>query len=282
MPSVHAGYKGSLYISGITNPIRFTDANISAKQTVETPDVAMGDFKRDLYYYGPVTINGSISGLVDSNNFNSTIFGLAFDRDTCGLLSNKKDFSLYYFCDSSSTAKKSQKFTNMYVNSLTFSCSAGEIATWQMDVIGKEVDDFASTDSTSFTTSSKLVTWDNIQIGISGGDMGSPGTILYQNVEFTINNNIEPIYAIKTSETLKPHELVPGLRTVTGALTIYDINNNFDGYNLYSDYTSTGYSSIVFTINGTTYTFKVRFHRIEPGANPGIISSTIGFTGVSI
>lgn len=289
MANVHAGYRGILDLDGAGTYLRFTDCSISAKQAVEIPDVVMGDWDHDVFAYGKIEVNGSLSGLVDTN-FANTIWNWGYDRsDPCGLLTPKSPH-LYYYCD---TTGRDVSFTDLYVNSLNFTCAAGDIANWSVDVIGKQASAFGTTSAPQFTDTHKLITWDKVGVTISGGDLGTPTSVAFQNLEFTIANNVELVYAIlpaSTPPTLFPYEAVPGIRTITGSLTAFDVDDTFSGYNAWGDYTDGpnanpgapgGQSTMTFTIGTLSVTFLVRFHRIEPTVGTGPITSTVAFSGVS-
>lgn len=280
MATVHAGYMGILSAGGTY--IRFTDANISAKQGIEIPDLVMGDWDHDAAAYGKIEVNGSINGLVE-NDFGTTVWDWGWTRTApCGTLS-KKNVTLYYYCEDSG---KSVAFTDMYVNSIGVSCSAGDIANWTLDVIAKTAGTFGNgLGSAPKKTSTKLVTWDAVTLNITAADGISASIKKYQNFELTCTNNVEAIYAMKDSAgDLFPVEVVPGIRTITGSLTGYDIDATLGaGKNNYSAWTAG--SDCTLTVGGiwgvTAKAFKVRFHRIEPSATSGVITSSIGFTGVS-
>ncbi len=284
MANVHAGYRGILDL-GNGVKLRFVDAGISAKQAVEIPDMVMGDWDHDDYAYGKVEVGGSISGLVDEN-FQASIWDWGFCRDSCGLLTPKSP-SLYYYCDSA--GKRSQTFDTLYVNTLNFSCAAGDIANWSVDVIGKKASAFSETSPANVTDVYKLITWDKIGLVITpGSDMGTPTAVAFQNIEFSIANNVAPVYAIGDTtamplpDRLFPYEVVPGIRTITGSLTGFDIDDTFSGFGNWDAY-DTGYGGLctmAFAIGALNVSFRVRFHRIDPKMGVGPITSTIAFSGV--
>ena len=279
----HAGYRGILDLDGAGTYLRFNDCSISAKQGVEIPDMVMGDWDHDVYAYGKVEVNGSISGLVDES-FGDTIWNWGFIRDDCGLLTPKSPH-LYYYCDSGTGRDIS--FTNLYVNSLNFTCAAGDVANWSVDVVGKEASDFGTTSAPHFTTTNKLITWDKVGVSITPGtDLSTLSAVAFQNLEFTVANNVEPVYAItSTSEVpenrLFPYNVVPGIRTITGSLTAIDIDDALTGFKNWDAYTTGGQSTMVFNIGGLAVTFLVRFHRLDPKMSSGLITSTVAFSGVS-
>ena len=78
-----------------------------------------------------------------------------------------------------------------------------------------------------------------------------------------------------------PFDIVPGLRTITGSLSVYNIPkvDGVTGYNTPA-WAAANTATLTFTIAGTDYEFKCRFHRVEPTSSVGPIISTVAFTGV--
>jgi len=266
---INPGFMGLATIAGDT--VRFSDASINARQEVNIPDLIMGDWDRDAYNYGPIEVGGSISGPADED-FSTTIWDWGVTREApCGLLA-PNDVDLQYYCG------KNRNFTGMVVNSLTFSCSAGDIAQWSVDVMGITAAPWGSTQST-YTDTKKLLTWD--QVNVSGvGSIGENEGI--SNFEFNVANNVEVVYSLG-QEDLFPIQIVPGLRTITGSLSFYNIPE-YDGADTWGD-TGTSDGSqpydIQFNIGaGVTITASVRFHRVEATSATGPIVSTVAFSGV--
>ena len=289
-PRVHPGYRGLANIPGIGN-VRFADANITAKQEVNAPDLIMGDWDHDAYVYGKVEVSGSISGPVTETfvaGGGTGLLGWALTRHgNCGTLT-EEDLTLYYYCGTG-TGNNSRQFVNMYVNSLGFSCAAGDVANFTLDVIGRYAGPWTSGDPPHFTDAEKLITWDKVAVSVTDG--GIPTTPLaYSNFDLTVNNNIEAVYALNAGSggigapDLFPYEVVPGLRTITGTLSVYD-TPEFKGFDHWDDYPASDVSTLTFTLGGgagtVTLDTKVRFHRIEPASSVTPIISTVGFTGVS-
>jgi len=284
--NVHPGYRGYAVIAGILgNGFRFSDANIAVKQEVLIPDMIMGDWDRDAYAYGQVSVNGSIAGPVTQSFADAGgILTWATNRDTCGEI-DKHDVTLYYYCGGGTT---SRSFTDMCVNSLNFSCAAGDIANFSIDVIAKAAGSWTGGYPSNLGTSGgpyqseKIVTWDQVGASISGSGPGASAltNAAWSNVDFTISNNVEAVYAIESSATLFPYEIVPGLRTINGTLTLYDVAA-VDGVNSWGGYSAGTTSTVTFTIGSLTLAIKCQLHRIEPTSSVGPITSTIGFTGVT-
>ncbi|MFW5872065.1 MAG: phage tail tube protein [bacterium] len=279
---VHPGYRGLADIPGV-GQVRFSDANMSAKQEVNAPDLVMGDWDRDAYNYGPIEVGGSISGPVTEtfvlgSGGGTGLWDWGVKRNSpCGEL-NPADVTLYYYCGGSE--QRAREFIEMYVNSLNFSCSAGDVANFSIDTMSKSVGPWLSTDPPHYTDAEKLITWDKVYVSISPGDedVTVPVNIGYSNFDFTITNNLETVYSLSQSN-LFPYEIVPGLRTISGSISVYD-TPQFDGVISFDDYDAANIGTISFDIGGLSIEMKARFHRVEPASSTGNIVSTVGFTGV--
>ena len=204
----------------VASQVRFADAGITARQEVNAPDIIMGDWDHDAYVYGPIEVGGSISGPVTETFVGAGGTGLwdwGVKRiGNCGTLSDS-EVTLYYYCGG--TASNGRTFTGMLVNSLNFSCAAGDIAQFSLDILGSGVganNGWISSGSATphFTTAEKLITWDKVGVTITSvgdSDFVLPANIAYSNFDFTIANNLETVYSLGQTD-LFPFEIVPGLR----------------------------------------------------------------------
>lgn len=282
MANVYAGYRGLADIGGV-GQVRFADASISAKQTVEAPDLIVGDWDHDAYYYGKIDVGGSISGpvtetFISGSGGGTGLFTYAVTRNgDCGTLT-AADTTLYYYCGGSEN--RARTFTGMYVNTLGFSCAAGDVAQFTMDLMGSGASAWLTTDPPHFTTAEKLLTWEKVGIVITpGSEYTPPASIAYSNFNFDISNNLQPVYSLGQTN-LYPYEIVPGLRTISGSISVYN-TPDFHGEDAWDDYVAAGVSTITFAIGSISISMKVRFHRVEPASSTGPIISSVGFTGVT-
>lgn len=290
MALVHAGYRGIAAFSALTTPgyVRFSDGAISAKQGINAPDLIGGDWDHDAYNYEKVTVDGTMAGPA-TETFAAASGGLlkwAVGRNSCGLLT-PSDIDLYYYCDNDeATGFRHQNFTGLYANSITFSCTAGDVATWNMALVGKSAGAFDATNppNTPGTQppAEKLITWDKTSLVMTAStDINEGVAVAFNTFEFTVANNISPQYAIvSTDQTLMPYEMVPAMRTITGSFTVFDIKN-IPGVDHWDDYTAGNEGTLVFSIGDTPVTLKCRFARIDPKISVGPIMSTVAFVGVT-
>jgi len=285
MGLVFPGYRGIAKIQGVDDYVRFGDANITAKQEINAPDLIMGDWDHDAYVYGKIEVGGTISGPVTENFVKGAggLFPWAVRRSgECGTL-EQGDIELWYYCGTPTqgSALRYRKFEGMIANSINFSCSAGDIAQFSLDVMGTAAGNWGEDDAPHYTSSEKLLTWDKVGVSIAGSGPGATemANVNYSNFEFTISNNLEAVYSL-AQENLFPFEIVPGLRTITGSLSVYNIPGA-DGVNTWDEYDAGDVTTITFNLNTLSVDMKVQLHRIEPAFSVGPIISTIGFTGVT-
>lgn len=279
MANVFPGYRGLIDL-GTVGQIRFADASISAKQTVNIPDLIMGDFDRDAFNYQAIEVGGSVSGPVTETFVASGgpwDWGVKRIGD-CGTL-NEEDVTVWYYCDGGASGSN-RKFNGMLVNTLGFSCAAGDIAQFTMDLMGKSAEPWDTGAALPhFITTEKLLTWDRVTIAITADEeFTPPANIAYSNFDFSIANNLTPVYSLGQAN-LFPYEIVPGLRTITGTISVYN-TPHADGRDTWLSTTSSDFSNLTFNIGTLSVTFHVRWHRVEPASSVTPIISTIGFSGV--
>jgi len=285
MARVNPGYRGLADVDTV-GQIRFSDASIAARQEINAPDLIMGDWDHDAYVYGPIEVGGSISGPVTETfaAAGTGVFDWGCKRiGDCGTL-QEYDMTLYYFCGAPDCGNtyRSRTFTEMQINSMNFSVAAGDIANFSIDLIGTSAGAWSTGDPPAFQEAEKLITWDKTSVQIALGDTSPDVDVAcldFSNFDFTISNNIETVYSLG-QPNLFPFELVPGLRTITGSISVYN-TPTFDGADTWDDYLAANISTITFNIGDISIDMKVRFHRVEPASAVGPIISTVAFTGVT-
>jgi hypothetical protein len=288
MANVYAGYRGLIDIAGV-GQVRFSDASIAARQTVNIPDLITGDWDRDAYNYGPIEVGGSVSGpvtetFISGSGGGSGLWAWGVKRTgDCGLMT-ADTVKLYYYCGGSEMNTRS--FGGMLVNTLGFSCAAGDVAQFTMDLMGNSAGTWTNEIPPHFTTAEKLLTWDKVTLAITpsagnpgGADFTPPANIAYSNFDFSIANNLTAVYSLGQAN-LFPFEIVPGMRTITGSISVYN-TPQANGYDTWDDYIAAGVSTISFNIGGIVISILCRFHRVEPASSVTPIISTIGWTGVT-
>lgn len=292
MSNVYPGYRGLADISGgeagDIGYVRFGDASISAKQTINAPDMIMGDWDHDAYVYGPIEVGGSIGGPVTetfATTQNNSIWDWAVKRyGNCGTL-KPNNIKLYYYCGDGSSGNNARTFTDMYVNSVNFSCAAGDIANFSLDLMGRLAGDWENATAPLHSAAEKLITWDKVSVVIlsNGGEYSDPPyELAFSNFDFNISNNLQVVYSLGQDD-LFPYAIVPGLRTISGSISVYNAPDfhGFDSWNQIAEgYSAENTSTIRFGVGDLSINMRVRFHRVEPTSSTGPITSTVGFTGV--
>ena len=157
---------------------------------------------------------------------------------------------------------------------MNFSCTAGDVAQFSIDVMGTAAGAWSDTNPPHITTSEKLITWDKVSVSLPGGY----GALNYQSFSFDISNNLEAAYTL-SQDNLFPVDIVPGLRSISGSLTVYNAPD-FNGADAWDDYLATDTDSITFNIGDLSVTMKAVFHRVLPASSTGLVTSTVAFTGV--
>ncbi len=275
MATINQGYMGWATVFGAKT--RFSTADIAVRQTPEIPDLVMGDWDHDAWHYGPIAIDGSMSGPVTERFVGGagSIWESATKRsEPCGTLaSGSGNIDLNYYCGPGG-GRNQRLFKACLIDSMSFSCTAGDVANFSINFIGAEDDHPWGNYGGRYQEPEKIVTWDAIKLSGDAIDTG------VQSFEFTINNNIEVVYAMHEDANFFPFALVPGLRTLTGSLSIFNIPSGDFGADSYYLYDANTPHSLEVDIAGTAFTIPCAFHRIEPQSAVGPIVTTVGFTSV--
>lgn len=281
MPSgvVNPGYMGWAKFGD--EQFRFSDCNIAPKQEINAPDLVTGHWNRQAYNYGPVAIDGSISGPVGElfTAAGTGMWSKATTRTSCGALS-EESLQIHYYCGGDEVTDficdKSK------VNSLNFSCSAGDVAQFSMDMIAADPTGvtYPKGQTGTFETPEKLITWDQVGLVITTPSGQTFGGDLFSEFNVTFANNVTAVYALGQAN-LFPYALVDGITTITGSVSAYNIPEMY-GRDTWASYEADEVGTITFNVGtGLSVTLNVQWHRVEPTANVGPIISTVAFTGVT-
>lgn len=257
MADIYAGYMGSLNLGGGNIP--FDSANLAVKQGVGLPDVIAGTHKRVVSYADKIDISGSISGPLSDSSGMSALWTKAYDRGTCGQPIDA-EVSISYYCNGGAGIS----FDKIYINSMSISCTAGDVAQFSLDFIG--MGESTSGGSSGTITATRLITWDRISISAYE---------TCQSFDVNIANNLEPVYVLG-SGSLLPDAVVGGLQTITGSVGVYS-EGATGGWASGDVYDPTGAGSITIGGVGITIT-QIQWHRSEPVASVGPYVANIPFT----
>lgn len=288
MANLFPGYRGIANI-GAVGQVRFSSADITARQEINAPELISGGWDRMAYNYGPVTVEGTISGPVTETFVSGASGGSLWDwavkrSAPCGLLTTST-VDLYYYCGTpdEGNTENARLFSGMLVNSVNFSVTAGEAANFSINVMGSTAGPWRNDVPPLVTASEKITTWDKVNVSITqlaGHETTLTTPINFQSFDFTISNNLQVNYAMTDGqENLFPFEITPGIRNIDGTLTAYNIPLAV-GADSYDDYNANSQTILSFDIGGLEISMRVQLHRVQASSSTGIITSTIGFTGV--
>jgi hypothetical protein len=301
MATITPGFRGLARIG--SNKVRFNSCTLNAVQEVEAPDLVMGDDTHDAWAYGKIEVAGAISGPVTES---TGAFINALDQATGvsgGGLGAEIDVHYYAGFD--------RRFGGCELNSFSFTITAGEVVTFNLDIIGETVDTdpYGATSgttvasNTTFTKGEKLVTWDKAVLRVSGLKEDDSFTFAdvaqlsgLQSFTFNASNNITRQFIISESSLFG--DLVEGMKAVTGSVVSYieQSSGNVEGVNgpfgdgeatpagadFWDAYNGDEANPFEFDI-GSNLKIRsaVRFHRGTTELGVGPVVTTINFTGVT-
>ena len=291
---INQGFRGIATIGG--EQLRFESADISAKQSINAPDLVMGNEDRMAYNYGAITYDGSISGPITEDWLGGVnIFNWACYRGAPGacIPLQAYDIGLYYYCEGAGGRDK--LFTDCLVNTLDISATAGDTATYNLGIIALNKGDSPFSDAAppNKTNPEKIITWEKINLTVdTSADDSKAGAADFSDIAISaftlnVNNNITPQYSLGQPD-LTPYDLVHGIRTISGSITAYDVPKA-DGVTTFSEYCAGNEAVITLDLSTSTceartlgpISIKVRFDRVQPSLSSGILTSTIAFNGVN-
>jgi len=224
--ALKGGYMGLCQVNGID--LRVTSFNVNVKQEAEFYEHIIG--LRDSIPSGLGT-KGDVGALnvqkyfwrpgvkICQGNFSFPVTVSSL-QEFYDLAKTGDYFNLdyYYDCDN---VKRS--YVDCRVNSLSFSCTAGDTVNLNVDIMGRKLESEGG-GIISYQSSQKLVTWDALEITSSS----SNGV---QAFNFNVNNNCKPIYTAGANDTenLFPKGIRVGMQNVTGSIVYYTKGVSYDG-----------------------------------------------------
>ena len=280
--ALYQGYIGFADIDG--EIVRCTDFSITPNQEPLFYDHAIGlndDFitnpektkgekvgtiqiQKTLWRPGTVNIQGGISFPATQDSAS-----LLFDYAKTGNYIDELFFK--------HNCKSAQKFKHCRVNTYTFSIMAGEWVNITADIVAMDMEEDSKTDL--FHTPQKFITWDKVDIDPDGGI----DKTLINGFNFTINNNIQPMYTANPlknsrgdtmSNKLFPMDLRIGMQEVKGDIVVYN------KYGLEFLTPASSFNTIGVSCPGFSTDIKVIYKPTQMPGQIGPIISTIGFVGV--
>ena len=214
--------------------IRATSADINLTQEISKPEVVDSRYDRSVYQLGPKLVDGSVSFPVvyeipaeQERTLFEILYRYAVTRDDFGELS---PFSMDVRYDPSGNADFT--YVGCVVNTWKFSVAQSDVVTCDFDVVGVDREpatigppgrsDTICTprgDTTSTFGATRIVTWNDARVELSGGRILSPiGGQYIRTFECNITNDVERFYSMNT--VLAPQHIAPRKRDVTGTMTL--------------------------------------------------------------
>jgi hypothetical protein len=283
--NLHMGYVGGAKINNVN--YFMSSSSLNPNQTVEAPDLVAGSIMRRGWVYGKVDPGGTIAGPLHENA--KSLWPTAFNRTSdYDHLANTVPVEVHFYKGGG------WKFDACVINKLDIAASAGETVTFTADFAAKGNPGGGNPGVSSSSTEidcAKLMTWDRVNFEVSG----VTGLEFLQSVNFSLNNNVQKLFAIRGDGAvtdLYPVDLPCGVREITGTISAYASNPIGDfltqniGADSWNDYTAENASKdITFTVSGGSgdiidINFEAVFNRPEGTGGTGAAVYNLGFTAV--
>lgn len=235
---INGNSDGASAISFNPYTIRATSADVNLTQEITKPDVIDSRYDRSVYQLGPKLVDGSVSFPVvyevPTNNtltLFEILYRFAVTRDDNGELS---PFDMEVRYDSSGNADF--KYVGCIVNTWKFAVAQSDVVTCDFDIIGidrepseinpptrgDEACTGSSTPNSDTLGLSRIVTWNDARVELSGGRIGTGsdaiGGQFVRTFECNINNDAERFYSLNT--VLAPQHIAARKRDVSGSMTL--------------------------------------------------------------
>jgi hypothetical protein len=274
--ALKAGFIGLCEIDGLK--VRVTNFNVNVRQEVQFYEHIIGlrdsipsglfpkkddgslNAQRTFWRPGVKICAGSIAFPATAENLDKV-----FD-----LVKRGDDFTLRfnYSCNDVQRVFKYCK-----INSFVFTATAGDIATIQIEVMGRHIKE--STGSNLWDESQKLLTWDAIKItSISAHPV--------QMFTLTVNNNCLPIYTAGANDDdeLFPKKIRVGMQHVAGNIVYYIKGRSYEDLDKNTRSNSLKIKAKDKCGGSFSETLCVVYRPIERASNIGALLHTLPFVGV--
>ena len=266
--------------------IRATTADINLTQEITKPDIIDSRYDRTVYQLGPKLVDGSVAFPVvyeiptgQTESLFEILYRYAVTRQNNGSLS---DFDMEVKYASSNTLPHNDaefKYTGCIVNSWQFAVAQSDVVTCSFDIIGvnrepagtldppDRSDSLCTGSSTSNTDTlgtTRIVTWNDARVEISGGRLvGAIGGQYVRSFEANIANDAERFYSLNTQ--LFAQAIAPRKRDVTGSLVLIGRHPDLGAI-------------AVSNQDNCTESGNIKFGYATPGTGEGCSSSTFNVT----
>jgi len=245
MGQLRKGFRGIVQIDGNIS-LRVSTVDLQRRQeAIPFLPTYAGTQLRRIWRRGTGQIVGSISFPLTENKAHLLV-PYAVERTAF-------EMEVNYF------AGQSKLYTGCVANSMSFTCTAGEVVAVQMNIAATGVTDVTRT--LSYTKGEKLVTWDKCRLSFTSAYSES----ILQGFTYNIDNDVKTIH---TQKQLLPTFLNPAIQNVSGKFEFYDFELPEAGTLEYS----LGFKQVEFAIDTWNTTHYIVFDPTE--SNP-LSSDTI-------
>jgi hypothetical protein len=266
--------------------VRATSADVNLTQEISKPEIVDSRYDRSVYQLGPKLVDGSISFPVvyevptgQTDTLFEILYRYAVTRQNSGALSDF-DFEVKYAASNSLPFNDAEfKYTGCIVNTWQFAVAQSDIVTCTFDVIGvnrepagtlnppTRSDSLCTTSSTTSTDTlgtTRIVTWNDARVELSGGRLvGAIGGQYIRTFEANINNDAERFYSLNTK--LFAQAIAPRKRDVTGSLVLIGRHPDLSSVALTNE-------------DNCTESASLKFGYATPGTGEGCSTSTFNVT----
>jgi hypothetical protein len=266
--------------------IRATTADINLTQEITKPDVVDSRYDRTVYQLGPKLVDGSFAFPAvyevptgETTTLFEILYRYAVTRDQFGLLS-PFELEVKYAASATLPNEAEFKYTGCIANTWQFAVAQSDVVTCTVDVIGvnretlgamnppkRSVAVAGCNDSTTETASigtTRIVTWNDARVELSGGRLIAPiGGQYVRSFEANINNDAERYYTLNTK--LFVQAIAPRKREITGNVVLMGRHQQLGNVALNNELNCTESTNIKFGFN-------------TPGTGEGCSESTFNVT----
>ena len=221
--------------------IRATSADITLSQEITKPDVVDSRYDKTIYQLGPKLVDGSIAFPAvydvptgETKSIFELLYRYAVTRTTTG---NLNDFSLDVKYASAAAKNQAEfTYTGCIANTWQFSVTQSDVVTCSMDIIGltrdskpnmdpparkdtEEVCTPIGDDSNGSLGTTRIVTWNDARVEISGGRLASAiGGQYIRSFEINVNNDADRFYTL--NKQLFAQAVAPRKRDIDGSIVL--------------------------------------------------------------
>lgn len=266
--------------------IRATSADINLTQEISKPDIIDSRYDKSVYQLGPKLVDGSFAFPAvyevptgQTVTLFEILYRYAITRDQFGLLS-PFEMNVKYAQSNLLPNEAEFKYTGCMANTWQFAVAQSDVVTCSIDILGVNRETVGAldpparttavadcTDSTTETATlgtTRVVTWNDARVELSGGRLtGSIGGEYVRTFEANIDNAADRYYTLNTK--LFVQAIAPRKREITGNIVLMGRHQQLGNIALNNELNCTESTNVKFGFN-------------TPGTGEGCSSSTFNVT----